>query len=316
MEVIGIDTRMIERIARILSRHSNAVKPLDVFDEKYYPSKDMDRETTLRYFLVMVAMDHRLSRPGKPYEACLEDGCYHGADLLYRLGKKKLDENPEFFSPETLSKITIEDVVKWLRVGNAEPPDPEVRAYLLRDLGVKLLKLYNGSAESLIESSKNRVRGSGVSPGLTDLLRVFRAYEDPAEKKPLLLIKFLKARGLFNPVDHVDIPVDNHLSRIAYRLGIVMVSGRLWDKIKSGAGVTREEDILLRMHIRRAYRILAEKANIDLFLLDDYLWDMGRRICIRDTPYCDKCLFKNVCLARNNPKFVVNEHVFYNTWYY
>lgn len=318
MEVIGIDTRIAERMARIMSKMSDRLETLDLFDEKYYPPENEQREKVLRYFIVMVAMDHRLSRPGKPYEACLpNDECYHGADLLYRLGKLKYDEDPDFFSPENLSRITVEDVKKWLGVENATPPDPEIRALLLRDLGVKLLKLYNGKVEELLSRSNNLIRGTIREPGLLDNLRIIRAYEDPVEKKPLLFAKFSIARGLFNPTDKLDPIIDNHLSRIAYRIGLVMVSGKLWDKIKKGIEVDYEEDILLRLNIRRAYRIVAVESNIDPGTVDDYLWIMGRKICLRDKPpLCDQCLFKQICIARKNKNFMVKEHMYYNTWYY
>ncbi|ADI31563.1 hypothetical protein Shell_0432 [Staphylothermus hellenicus DSM 12710] len=318
LEVIGVDTRIAERMARILSKMKDRLETLNLFDERFYPSRRDDRENVLRYFIVMVAMDHRLSRFGKPYEACLpNDDCYHGADLLYRLGKIKYDNDPGFFSPENLSKITIDDVKKWLSIGDAEPPDPDIRAFLLRDLGVKLLKLYNGSVEELLDRSNNLIHGTINEPGLVDNLRVFRAYEDPVEKKPLLFAKFIIARGLFSPRDRLDPIIDNHLSRIAYRIGLVMVSGNLWNKIRRGVEVDREEDILLRLNIRRAYRIVALKSGIDPGVIDDYLWIMGRKICLRDKPpLCDQCLFKQICMARKNSNFMVKEHIYYNTWYY
>jgi len=314
--MIGVDYNAVNRVAGLLRKTSVELDKLDLFDERYYPPRDMDTEIVLRYFIVMVAMDHRLSRPGKPYEACLSDGCYHGADLLYRLGSLKLREDPGFFSPEKLAEITIDEVREWLSVGSVQPVDIEVRTYLLRDLGVKLLKLYDGSVLELIKRSSNRVKGDLLNPGLVDNLKVFKAFEDPVEKKALLFVKFIIKRGLFKPVDQLDVAVDNHLTRISYRLGLVMVSGDLWRKIKEGVEVSVEEDVLLRLVVRRAYRELASKSRIDPCLIDDYFWIMGRTICIRDKPLCDKCLFKNICLARRNNVFMVNEHVFYNTWYY
>ncbi len=317
MEVIGIDTRIIERAARVLGKNKPSLSKLDVYDPKYYPPRDDERERVLRYFLVMVAMDHRLSRPGKPYEGYVDGEFYHGADLLYRLGAKKYYDDPDFFSPAHLTEISADEVREWLSVGDVSPPDIVVRTYLLRDLGLKLVKLYDGSVEKLIGGYRVRLHGSISSPGFVERLRVFRAYEDPVEKKAMLLAKFLEARDLIEIMDELDLAIDNHLSRIAYRLGIVMVSGPLWDKITRGVEVTWEEDVLLRMTIRRAYRLLAHKSGVHPGLLDDHLWIMGRKICLRDKePLCNKCLFRNFCMARKNPKFMVDEHTYYNTWYY
>jgi len=317
LDIIGVDMSVVERVARVLKRKSSDLGRLDVYDERFYPPLSDDAECVVRYFIVMVAMDHRLSRPNRPYEACLEDGCYRGADLLYRLGVKMYSENPEFFAPSKLSEITIDDVKKWLSVGSVSPPDIEVRTLLLRDLGYKLVKLYDSSAMKLLELSNNRIHGSLEAPGIADNLRVFRAFEDPVEKKTMLLAKFLVARGLFKPVDELDVAVDNHLSRVAYRLGLVMVSGPLWVKIRNSVEVTSEEDILLRLTVKRAYRYVASKSGLSPIVIDDFFWIMGREICTRDAPLgCEKCFFKSYCRARKNPAFMVNEHVYYNTWYY
>ena len=318
MDVIGIDIKIAERMAKILAKHKGELETLDMFDPRFYPDKNEPFENVLRYFIVMVAMDHRLSRPGKPYEACIDDkGCFHGADLLYALGKKKYDEDPEFFTPQHLMSIGIDEVKQWLSYGTAVPPDPDVRAYLLRDLGLKLVKLYDGQVTELVMKSNNRIRGTLENPGLVDTLKVFRAYEDPVEKKALLFAKFIINRGLFKQLDKLDVQIDNHLTRIAYRIGLVMVSGPLWEKIRKKIEVEPEEDILLRLNIRRAYRMVAEKSGIDPGDLDDYLWVHGRKTCLRDEePKCDKCIFKSICIARRNKIFMVAEHMFYNTWYY
>lgn len=317
MDIIGIDVSLVERVARTMRHRGQEIRTLDVYDYRFYPSRDEDMENSLRYFLVMVSMDHRLSRPGRKYRACIDDGCYEGAELLYRLGMKKYLEDIDFFTPSRLSNITIDEVRKVFSVGDIAPPDPEVRTYLLRDLGIKLIKIYDSKVINILRSSNNRIRGNVNQPGLVDNLRVFRAYEDPVEKKSMLLAKFLIAREYFKPIDTLDVAVDNHLSRIAYRLGLIMVSGNIWEKIKRGLEVTQEEDILLRLFVRRAYRLLCERSGLDPIIVDDFFWIMGRTICLRDNePLCDMCLFKGFCKARKHSTFMVSEHVHYDTWYY
>ncbi|AFK51086.1 iron-sulfur cluster loop containing protein [Thermogladius calderae 1633] len=316
MDLVGIDRRAVERVGRVLKKHSINLPRLDLYDQRFYPPATADEESVARYFVVMVSMDHRLSRPGKPYEACLEDGCYHGADLLYRLGKLKFDEDPSFFDPGRLAEIKVEDVVKWLSVGGATPPDPEVRAMLLRDLGFKLTRLWDGLVTKLIRSAGGRLRGSLGEQGFVDYMRVFKAFEDPVEKKTMLLAKFLAGRGLFNPVDELDVAVDNHLTRQAVRTGLVVVSGELWDKIKQGVEISRDEDVLLRLTVKLAYRHLSSTAGIRASTLDDFFWLHGRTVCLRDKPECEKCILRNVCTAFRNKSFMVNEPTYYNTWYY
>lgn len=321
MSCICINNKYVEEMSEAI-RNSLAeikLKRLNVFDDKFYPPRNIEPETALRYFLVVVALDHRLSRPGKPYEACLEDGCYHGADLLYRIARRILEENPSFYDPDKLASLRVDEFLKYFNINGAMVPDPDVRTFLLRDIGLKLKRLYNGRASSIIENSNGRLKGGPGSPGFIDLLKVFRAYEDPVEKKAFLLAKFLEARGLLQISDPEDkeVPVDNHLTRIALRTGIVSVSGGLWRKISIREHVSWEEDILLRMIVRKAFKYVAVKAGIDPFILDDFLWIHGRKTCYRDgEPRCNDCLFRSFCLAYKNPEYMVHEHYYYNTWYY
>lgn len=316
MSTVTEDLGTAAAVADALRRRRD-LPTLDVFDERFYPPRDEEPEVVARYFLVMVAMDHRLGRPGRPYSACIDEGCYSGADLLYALGARKLREDPGFFSPSRLLNVTVDDVLKTFSAGAASPPDPEVRAYLLRDLGLKLQKLYGSRALALLALSGSRVRGDLTTPGLADNLRVFRAYEDPVEKKTMLLTKFLVRRGLFRPLDRLDLAVDNHLTRIAYRTGLVRLTGMLWEKVSEGREVTLEEDVILRMLVRRAYRTVSELSGIPPEELDDHLWVIGRERCLRDSPpRCHDCPLNGACLVGRGVMRPIAEHKFYRTWYY
>lgn len=318
---IWIDRDIVYRMASIIRGYVGKLPKLDLFDKRFYPPDNSDLERVYMFFLVMVALDHRLSRPGKPYRYCFSNGeCYRGADLLYHLGMRLYFEKPEFYTPEYLSRITTSEFKEFFNIGDAVVPDPGVRAWLLRDIGYKLLRLYNGSIMYLLESANGRIRGESIDkPGLIDLLRVFRAYEDPVEKKSYLLIKFLVLRGLFKPVDpwNMELPIDNHLTRIAFRTGLVRLEGRLWSLVREFKPVEYIDDVLIRLVVRRAYKLVSIGAGIDPMLLDDALWIYGRSVCIRDeSPECSKCIFNSFCLAYHNREYMVSEHNYYSTWYY
>ncbi len=333
MPGVVIDVDRSRAAGRYLARLVTAVEPDPFTDERYYPPADADRETVAMYFLVMVAMDHRLSRPGRPYRAVIDGEAYEGADLLYRLGVEMLHANPEFFTAESLSKATKDDVIRWLSVpGQASPPDPDVRAELLRDIGVKLLRLYDGSAYTLLEESGFMLR-RGVAEGFIDRLKVFKAYNDPVEKKAFLLAKFLERRRVarFLDPENKEVPVDNHLVRIALRLGMVKPSEDLMEAIRLRRTFTPWEDVFLRLAVRKAYRVAAEEGGVDPFIMDDFLWLFGRRCCTREAPVCrvgcrarcsavhgcnGGCSLAPVCLAYTNDAFMVTEHMYLNTWWY
>ncbi len=325
--------RLLGGFLRVLASKT----PFDDFtNPDFYPPVNASRREIVSYFLVMVAMDHRLSRPGRPYEAIVDGRLYHGADLLYKLGSKKYAEDPGFFEAEKLSKVNVKDILEWLSVETGgrtvKPPDPEVRAELLRDLGVKLLKLYDGDPYAVIVDSANYLK-KGVQGGFINILKTFKAYQDPVEKKNYLLAKFLERRRVLEIVDdhNKEVPVDNHLVRIAIRTGIIDVDPETLEAIALGVEFTEEKDVILRKTARIAYKEAARTANIDPFTLDDTLWSFGRKCCTRENPTCKHtcrtecaktggcnggCPLAETCKAYKNPKYMVPEHNYTNTWWY
>ncbi len=316
---VKLDTCRARYMGEVL-KTTASLKEMNLFNEDLYPPKGVDAEIAGMYFMALVSIDHRLSRPGRPYEDVVCGKLYHGSDLLYRLAMAKFYEDPDFFTPQRLSSITLSDFCKAFNTSRAKVPDPEVRAALLRDLGYKIVRLHNSSFNEFLKASNERIRGTLSKPGIVDNLRVFRAYEDPVEKKSFLLVKFLKARGIFKPIDleNMEVPVDNHLVRIAYRTGLVVVQGDLWRKIYLCEEVAQSEDTLLRLTVRQAYKLVALEAGVYVGLVDDYLWNTGRTICTRERkPECSKCSFNGFCRAFKEPgKYMVSEHNYLNTWYY
>jgi len=299
------------------------IKEDDFLDERFYPPKNTDLETVARYFFFIVAIDHRTTTRGKKFEGYVEKKFYRGSDLLYRLASRKIAQDPDFFSPRRMAEIDAITVKNWLRPdepSNITIPDPERRAMLLRDAGEKLLRYYNGRVMEIIEKSGNWLYTDSKN-GFIDRLKIFRAYEDPVEKKAFLLAKFLLRRGLvnFKDIEKLQLPIDNHLTRIALRLGLVSLTN----------SVTREaymeEDIAIRMIVRRAYKILAKQSELREDILDDFLWVHGRTCCTFDTPLCDNCKnptissencpLRHICSAYKSGVFP-KEHIYEDTWYY
>lgn len=317
---VSLSERLISSVAPYLREAVNSMPREDFTNPEYYPPKNTKNEDVLRYFVFMVAIDHRTSR-NKPYEAYVDSRLYHGADLLYKLGSKKFTEDSSFFSPERMAEISDDEVRKWLSIkgiNDVSVWDPEVRAELLRDLGRGLIKWFKGSVTELISRSGGYLKSR--PQGLTYLMKRFKAYSDPVEKKTYLFVKFIERRGLVNVVDewNKEVPVDNHLTRIALRIGIVTPEEDLLKKIKRREAFTRSEDLILRLAVRSAYKILSRMTYLDPFILDDFLWYFGRRVCTREGPRCvsgEECPLMKVCLSRENPEDVV-EHYYVNTYYY
>ena len=323
--MIWMDVERIEAVSEALRPAIQRVAPYRFDDPMLYPSTS-DSRTVVQFFLAMVAIDHRTRGGGRVFEAVIDGRRLVGSELLYYLGREALDRDPDFFSPSRLARITVDEVRRWLSVDGVTVWDPHVRAYLLRDLGTKLLKLFDGDALKIVDECRGLLRGRDTAPGLLDLLRVFRAYEDPVEKKSMLLAKILERRGIvaFRDADSKRVAVDNHVARIGLRLGIVRLGGELWRAVVEGREVGTEVDTLIRMCLREAWNLVAERVGVDPFLLDDALWSFGREVCLWGSPRCFECShplcidggcpFREMCLVRSVGLF--NEHTCWSTWYY
>ncbi len=130
--------------------------------------------------------------------------------------------------------------------------------------------------------------------------------------------------------------MDNHLTRIALRTGIVAVSPGLAKALRKRLPVVSETDIVLRRKIGSAFSIVGEHAERSVLELDDFFWHFGRQCCLLDNPICvtgctSKCyvsthLLKNpchavcplnsVCLAYKNDSQRGLVEPKLETWYY
>lgn len=320
-----VEVSTCRKLAEILS--GLEIEEEKFVDPRFFPSPGDDPEHVARYFFFMVAIDHRTRTRRHSYGETVEGEYLEGSELLYRLGAKRYEEGVEMFSPEKMARISASEVKEWLSYGSAEIRDPDVRAYLLRDCALKLLALYKGSVLRLLGESTG-VLYAGIGGGLIERLKVFRAYEDPVEKKSFLLVKFLARRGLFEPRDRekLQVAVDNHLTRVAVRTGMLVAEGRELELFARARRASYEEDVVVRMYARIAYKIVARESGLDPLLLDDVVWSIGRGCCKEEGAECDTgrvaalrargCPLRTACRAYSEPRLKkLVEHEL-ETWYY
>jgi len=307
-----IDHDQVKLVADTFKRIQ--IVPDSFSDPRYYPPPDVDQELAIAYFTAMVAIDHRTHQK-KLYVLKRNGEEYRGADLLWRLGKEMFDRDPEIFTASRLANLDYQTIKQWLEPGEVELWDLYTRLLLLRDLGRKTLELYSGKFSTLVQLSGGWLYNKGR--GFIELLKVYRAYEDPVEKKPFLLVKFLYRRGYLKVVDieNLHVPVDNHVTRIAFRLGIVELSDELKRYVRQKLEVPYTVDVSIRLTVRAAWKLVSLHSKIDPTVLDDFLWNHGRKTCRPDQPKCEQCPLKQACKAYNTGEYL-NEHTHEITWYY
>jgi len=315
----------------------------DFLDSRLFPSPTYEPEDIAHFFFFVTGIDHRTSPPNQSFEGIVDGEHFQGADLLWHLSLRKFKANPQWFHPATMAQITNETIAEWFTVTSPKEVtvrNPAERAVLLRNSGQLLLDKYQGSLFNLLSTANHRVTSDfkNVSPGLLELLSQFKAYEDPVKKKSYLLLKFLLRRNLWSirDSDEVRIPVDNHLTRIALRTGIVKVSTEFAIHLREQQPLSLKTDVALRKTVGDAYSYVGKFVKRSVLELDDFFWHFGRQCCLRADPICvtgcttscyvveqlikvscqGRCPLSSICLASTNDAKRALVEPKLETWYY
>ena len=207
--------------------------------------------------LFLSAIDHQTGYT-EPHEVDGE-GPYEGSALLWALGLRAEKRAPGALTARSLLGVPAEAIAAVFRAGQDNLHDPERRAKLWDDLAKGMLKDYGGQAEALIEASGGKLGGQG---GVLFRLSEFDAYADPLRKKAFLVAKIWERRGWLAVSDPEswEVSADNVLMRLALRSGLVE-QGDV-DGVREGT--------------LKAFKAVADEAEISPPVLDDLLWEKGR----------------------------------------
>jgi hypothetical protein len=187
-------------------------------------------------------------------------GPYDGSALLWALGCAAERRRPGLLSAASLADVDADRVAELFRIGGETLAGPPERAQLWRNLAAGLGERYEGSAEALLAAAESRLGRPG---GLIARLAEFEAFADPLAKKSYLFAKIAARRGWFAVADAEswELCADNVLMRLALRSGLVHPG---------------PVDVV-RAATREALKRVAEEAGLEPPLLDDLLWELGRR---------------------------------------
>jgi hypothetical protein len=208
--------------------------------------------------LFLCAIDHRTGyRDAHRVDG---EGPYDGSALLWALGWAAERREPGLLSAGSLASVDSERVEAIFRIEGETATGAGERARLWRDLAAGLGERYKGSAAVLLGAAESRLSGSG---GLITRLGECEAFADPLAKKAYLFAKIAARRGWFEVADPEswEVCADNVLMRVALRSGLVDPG-----PVEVVRGATREQ-------LKR----VAQGAGLDPPLLDDLLWELGKR---------------------------------------
>jgi hypothetical protein len=290
---VHVDFQMCEKIGERLK----AIKVLpDPYMRKPLTMEDKRKEAEFWLYIIAICHSTRTLR------GVINGEWLRGGNYLLAASRKRFDSDPTFFSAERMRKITEEDL-KAMLSDDGKPEHSTIdraaeRVSLLRDCAKTLLELFNGDVMQIYRISEGHLtRKDGK--GICDLLRKFKAYADPIEKKTFLLVLYLKESGVWEikDVENLKVAVDYHIMRVALRSGMVKVEDRdLREKLKLRKPATEDEDYEVRKAVREACSLVIKHSNCTVFEVDAILWNLGRSCCFYEhDPICGV----NICRKRD-----------------
>ena len=231
---------------------------------------------------------------GQALRGTVEGILYRGWDYLLRKSISAANRDAEIFTARWLRTVTAAKLKNLFyddEYGNTLNQIRQ-RTNLLRDIGTfihrkgweSINELYSVADGYIVRSDGN---------GIAQLLAGMRAYRDPVQKKLFYFLALMQNQGLWKYRDPINVgpPVNYHEQRGHLRLGTVRIeSAELLYKIRGREEISPEEDIEIRMAVRRAIEFIAQYLSVTPSAMHYYFWNHIRNCCSRDNPHCKACV--------------------------
>ncbi|MBI2099083.1 hypothetical protein HYT45_01550 [Candidatus Uhrbacteria bacterium] len=314
--MVRINEEQVKRVAEFLKANPPKTTPLNFYSvvgksgevivlDKMYPP--LGHPNAVDYFFFACLHQYGFWYDdshgyNRPMVGVLGGKELKGSDLLWTLFRRAFESNPEFFTPQFLSRISPRELTEIFfkdDVGT-QWPDFDQRFALTRGYG-QGLHMGTSPVEYVDWANNNQQpikQFINVVSGLT-------GYNgDRFNKKATLLAmalanrpeQFLKVKdsGEWNPI------VDYHLMRVALRLGLVdleAVAGTV-KKISGRRWVASIEEEAIREEVFRAMQKVIAQSGLSMSAIDVTFW-LARKYCPEmSEPDCEKCMFNSVCEHR------------------
>lgn len=285
---VAVDEAACERVAALLAERP-IPKPRE---EIGFP--ELSRLETGNLYLLLVSICHQTSPRGlPPLEGRVQGVHYKGWDYLSAKLVAAARQSATILQPDAWVRLTARDLQLLLRDDELGDhlSDRAGRARLVRDLGRSMVANGWRWFEDLYAASNRRISGPC---GLLDLLKQFKAYRDPINKKSYFLLALMQYAGLWSYRDEQELgpPVDYHEIRGHLRIGTVQVMDlELRHKLLHQIPVTEGEDLAIRGAVRDAIVSIARLLGSDVtpMLLHYLFWNVLRSCCTHTSPHCQAC---------------------------
>ena len=279
MAGLSINRDRLEWLARFMAMHyTTQGSPSPA------PVTDLSREDIVRYAVVAHAIDYGLgSKRQRLHSIILEHARSGGLTALELSNIKREKLGDDIF-----------------RSAGIRVPDVDRRVMLLRDIGIKVSRIYGGEFYRLVVESRGQLVYKGY--GFLELAEDFKAYRSPARSKPLRLAMELYSLGVLPSHDlwNADVVVDSSMLGLAIRSGVLELDGEMLERISAGVPLDPREDVVLRTTTAYAFRAASIEAGLDPFSATRVLRYIYER-------YCSPHEMAEECLASERPLLRVRD---------
>ncbi|MEA3379087.1 MAG: hypothetical protein U9Q69_05645 [Nanoarchaeota archaeon] len=303
MGMIKKNQNQIESVSKYLLRKELVMRN---YQHEFPNSKN--KSLIANFHAVVEVLDHDFYKfkAGKviPSKGIIDNKYRKGSDFLSIKLKRLFETKPLQFHHKNLKSITKRCLGNIFtdEKGNLIVDDIDERYQEIMSLANILEK--KGGILKIIETCKQKLI-SNDNKGFFQILEKVKGFGDEFNSKLNILVKALELRNIvkFKDFENKSSAINYQIILISLRMGLITVlDEKLNLKLRENIPLDLNEEKELKNEIKKALGILAKKNQIDIYLLDDLLWNNARTHCQRKKPFCQECLFKPVCKSQNDPK--------------
>lgn len=191
------------------------------------------------------------------------------------------------------------------------------RIALVKNIAEVVNSRFNGEISRLKEELEKGFSRGGNE--VYEIMRGFKAFQDPLGKKSTLFLKLIYQSGLVDVQGYNEFKplMDYHMQRLLLRSGCVEVLDmNIEEKLKKRQQIDSDEEI--REKCIQAIEIISEVSGIGILDIDDIFWALGRSCCnnkvlcrdrecskspctlisVIDLDEHERCLLEQVCVGK------------------
>ena len=225
-----------------------------------------------------------------------------GSFYLFMAYKQKLDDDPEYFSPERQFNQTLEEMIELFRTDDGQDIMPAVKLHwdAARRFGKTLLELGWTPQNILRTAMESKLP---LKTFLSMLDSVGGYLEDPLRKKSSLLAMILNNRPEkyfeFGEGEFLPPIIDYHCMRSNLRMGLIdILDDELRSKLENRALISDKHEWAVRFAAYKAVEQLPTLSGRSMATVDEYFFFSRKRCPEMSEPECSNCSADKICAHR------------------